>query len=153
MRRTPGDIVLAVGRSKIDGLKEFSGSYEFKYGEAVKLREGKRGSIFALGYMAQIALQTELDVNIYAVSSPLAPDMKALREAAALGPVMTLEDHNVKTGMGAIMLLEALKAGIALPKVKMLGVTHYGASAASDLARAEMGLSPEAVTKEFAEWN
>ena len=153
MLRTPGDIVLAVGRSKIDGLKEFSGSYEFKYGEAVKLREGKRGSIFALGYMAQIALQTELDVNIYAVSSPLAPDMKALREAAALGPVMTLEDHNVKTGMGAIMLLEALKAGIALPKVKMLGVTHYGASAASDLARAEMGLSPEAVTKEFAEWN
>ena len=153
MLRTPGDICLAVGRSKVDGLKEFAGSYEFKYGEAVKLREGKDGSIFALGYMAQLALQAaeenNLSVNVYAVSSPLAPDMNALKEAAALGPILTVEDHNVNTGMGAIMILEAVRHGITLPEVKTLGVKHYGASANSDAVRAEMGLSPKAIAEEF----
>ena len=153
MLRTPGDICMAVGRSKIDGLKEFAGDYEFKYGEAVKLRDGKDGSIFALGYMAQLALQAaeahNLNVSVYAVSSPLAPDMNALKEAAALGPILTVEDHNANTGMGAVMLLEAVRQGIALPKVKTLGVTHYGASATSDKVREEMGLSPEAIAKAF----
>ena len=153
MLKTPGDICLAVGRSKIDALKEFAGTYEFKYGEAVKIRSGKSGSIFALGYMAQLALKAaeahNLDVNIYAVSSPLAPDMNALKEAAALGPILTVEDHNANTGMGAIMILEAVRNGIAFPKVKTLGVTHYGASATSDLVRAEMGLSPDAIAEEF----
>ena len=153
MLKTPGDICLAVGRSKIDGLKEFTGDYEFKYEEAVKLREGKAGSIFALGYMVQIAMKAaeahNLDVNIYAVSSPLAPDMDALREAAALGPVMTVEDHNVNTGMGAIMLVEAARNGIALPKVKTLGVDHYGASGTYDAVREEMGLSPDNIAQEF----
>ena len=154
MLKTPGDICMAVGRSKIDGLKEFAGDYEFVYGEAVKLREGKDGSIFALGYMAQLALKAaeahNLNVNVYAVSSPLAPDMKALKEAAAYArPILTVEDHNANTGMGAIMLLEAVRQGIALPKVKTLGVTHYGASATSDKVREEMGLSPDAIAKAF----
>ena len=153
MLKTPGDICLAVGRSKIDGLKEFAGDYEFKYGEAVKVREGKSGSIFALGYMVQIAMKAaeahNLDVNIYAVSSPLAPDMNALKEAAALGPIMTVEDHNVNTGMGAIMLVEAARQGIALPKVKTLGVDHYGASGTYDAVREEMGLSPDNIAQEF----
>ncbi|MBQ3692307.1 MAG: transketolase, partial [Clostridia bacterium] len=38
MLKTSGDICLAVGRSKVDGLKEFTGDYEFEYGKAVKLR-------------------------------------------------------------------------------------------------------------------
>ncbi|MBR0250448.1 MAG: transketolase, partial [Synergistaceae bacterium] len=90
-----------------------------------------------------------LDVNIYAVSSPLAPDMNALKEAAALGPIMTVEDHNVNTGMGAIMILEAVRNGIALPKVKTLGVNHYGLSGTSDAVRAEMGISADGIAKEF----
>lgn len=153
MLKTPGDICLAVGRSKVDALKEFTGSYDFKYGEAVKLREGKDGSIFALGYTAQLALQSaeahNLDVNIYAISSPLAPDMKAIREAAALGPVLTVEDHNVNTGMGAIMILEAARSGIAFKKIKTLGVNHYGASGTSDAVRKEMGIDPDSIAQEF----
>lgn len=153
MLKTPGDICMAVGRSKIDGLKEFSGDYEFRYGEAVKLRSGNDGSIFALGYMAQLALQAaeshNLSVNIYAVSSPLEPDMKALKEAAELGPILTVEDHNVNTGMGSIMLIEAVRNGISLPKVKTLGVNHYGLSGTSDAVRAEMGISAEGIAEAF----
>lgn len=160
MLKTPGDICLAVGRSKIDGLKEFSGDYEFEYGKAVKLRSGKDGSIFGLGYMSQIALKAAeilkaekgLDVGVWAVSCPLAPDLEALKEAAKSGPILTAEDHHVDTGMGSIMITEAVKQGIALPKIKMLGVNHYGASGTSDQVRAEMGLSAEAIAAEFIKW-
>jgi transketolase len=153
MLKTPGDICMAVGRSKIDGLKEFAGDYEFRYGEAVKLRSGNDGSIFALGYMAQLALQAaeshNLSLNVYAVSSPLEPDMKALKEAAELGPILTVEDHNVNTGMGSIMLIEAVRNGISLPKVKTLGVNHYGLSGTSDAVRAEMGISSDGIADAF----
>ncbi|MBQ6114826.1 MAG: transketolase [Synergistaceae bacterium] len=154
--KTPGDICMAVGRSKVDGLSYYAGSYEFTYGKADKLRDGKDGSIFALGYMAQIALKSAeilagkgVDVAVYAVSCPLSPDMSALKEAAKSGPIVTVEDHNANTGMGAIMLLEAARNGIALPKVATLGVTHYGESGNSDAVRDEMGLSAEKIADSF----
>ncbi|MBQ7560648.1 MAG: transketolase [Synergistaceae bacterium] len=157
MLATPGDICLAVGRSKIDGLKEFTGDYKFEYGKAVKLREGKDGSIFALGYTAQIALKAadilsrdkNLNVSVWAVSCPLSPDMDAIKEAAKTGPILTVEDHHVNTGMGAIMILEAVKAGLSLPKIKTLGVNHYGASGTSDQVRVEMGIDADSIVKEF----
>ena len=157
MLKTPGDICLAVGRSKIDGLKEFSGGYEFEYGKAEKLRAGKDGSIFALGYMAQLALaaaeklssEHNISVNVFAVSSPLSPDMEALKEAASVGPILTVEDHHVNTGMGAVMFTEAVKQGVALPKIKMLGVSRYGASGTSDAVRSEMGISTINIVEEF----
>ena len=51
--------------------------------------------------------------------------------------------------MGAIMLLEAARNGIALPKVATLGVTHYGESGNSDAVRDEMGLSAEKIADSF----
>lgn len=157
MLKERGDICLAVGRSKIDGLKEFSGSYEFEYGKAVKLRNGKDGSIFGLGYMAQIALKaaellkTEkgVDVTVWGVSCPLVVDMDALKEAAKSGPILTVEDHHVKTGMGSVMLFEASREGLNLPQIKMLGVDHYGASGSSDQVREEMKLSARAISEEY----
>ena len=159
MLKTPGDICLAVGRSKIDGLKNFAGDYEFVYGKADKLRDGSDGSIFALGYMVQLALEAaeklsseqNISVNVFAVSSPLAPDMDALKEAAKVGPILTVEDHHINTGMGAVMFLEAVKQGVTLPKIKMLGVNHYGASGTSDAVRAEMGISANDIAENFKE--
>jgi transketolase len=75
--------------------------------------------------------------------------MKALKEAAELGPILTVEDHNVNTGMGSIMLIEAVRNGISLPKVKTLGVNHYGASGTSDAVRAEMGISADGIAEAF----
>ncbi len=157
MLKAKGDVMMAVGRSKLDALKQFSGDYEFEYGKAVKIREGKDGSIFALGYMAIIALEAAekikadkgLDVAVYAVACPLAPDMDAIKEAAKLGPIVTVEDHNVNTGMGSIMIVEAAKAGIALPKITTLGVNHYGASGTSDAVREEMGISADGIARAF----
>ena len=148
---------MAVGRSKIDGLEYYSGDYKFEYGKADKLKEGSDGAIFALGYTAEIALEAaeilerenNLKVSVYAVSCPLVPDMNAIKEAAKSKFILTLEDHNVNTGMASIMALETAKAGISLPKFKTLGVDHYGASGTSDQVRVEMGLSAPQVAQEF----
>lgn len=154
--KTPGDICMAVGRSKIDGLKYYTGSYEFTYGKADKLREGKDGSIFALGYTAQIALKAAdilaekgVEVSVYGVSCPLVPDMSAITEAAAKGKILTVEDHNVNTGMASIMVLEAVRNGIKLPEIETLGVNHYGESGTSDSVRKEMGISAENIAEKF----
>lgn len=156
MLKTPGDICMAVGRSKIDGLKYYAGSYGFTYGKADKLRDGKDGAIFALGYMAQIALKAAdilaskgVEVSVYGVSCPLEPDMSAVNEAVKTGHIMTVEDHNANTGMGAVMVLESARKGIALPKLQTLGVNHYGESGNSDSVRAEMGLSAEKIADSF----
>lgn len=158
MLKTPGDICLAVGRSKIDSLKFYAEGYTFEYGKADKLRAGNDGAIFALGYTAQIALKAAdilaskgVEVAVYGVSCPLVTDMAALREAAKTSHIITVEDHNANTGIASIMALDAVKAGIALPKFTAIGVTHYGESGKSDAVRAEMGITAENIAAKFIE--
>ncbi|MBQ9564973.1 MAG: transketolase [Synergistaceae bacterium] len=163
MLETPGDILLAVGRSKLDTVDDakgnpiFGGSYKFEYGKAVKVRSGKDGSIFALGAMTQRALgaaellaKEGVEVAVYSVSCPLAVDRDALKEAAA-GPILTVEDHHADTGMGAILALTAVREGIALAKIKNLGVTRYGASGSSNDVYADMGLDAAGIASAFRE--
>ncbi len=80
----PGCICLAMGRSKLgvvmneEGEPLFAGSYTFRYGRADLLREGKNGTIFALGAMAERALKARqilldekgVEIAVYSVSSP-----------------------------------------------------------------------------------
>ena len=163
MLRTPGCICLAVGRSKLNPLKVDNklvfgseNNYEFEYGKAVKIKDGTDGAIFALGYMAGAALEASeilarennLNVAVWAVASPLEPDLNALKEACKSKFILTVEDHVVDTGMGAIMALELARNNLSA-KIKNLGVTRYGDSCASNMARAAMGLTPENIAREF----
>jgi transketolase len=163
MLATPGCICLAVGRSKLntvtgpDGKPLFAGDYKFEYGKAVKLRQGRDGSIFALGAMAQTALEAAellakegVNVTVWAVSCPLEVDLEALKEAAQ-GPILTVEDHHVDTGMGAIMALTAAREGLKLGKFRTLGVSRYGASGSSADVYADMGLSASGIAAAFRE--
>ena len=160
-----GDICLAVGRSKVDAIEGangepvFGGNYKFEYGKAVKVRDGRDGSIFALGAMTQRALEAAgilskekgINVAVWSVSCPLEVDFDALKEAAKSGPVLTVEDHHVETGMGAIMTLEAARRGVALSKIKNLGVSRYGASGSSEDVYADMGLNARGIASAFSE--
>ncbi|MBR0256896.1 MAG: transketolase, partial [Synergistaceae bacterium] len=139
-----------------DSLKYYGEGYTFEYGRADKLRAGDDGAIFALGYTAQIALKAAdilaskgVEVAVYGVSCPLATDMAALREAAKTPHIITVEDHNANTGIASIMALDAVNAGITLPKFTAIGVTHYGESGKSDAVRAEMGITAENIAAEF----
>ena len=155
---TPGCMCMAMGRSKTPVIPEFANEgFEFEYGKAVKLREGGQAAVFALGYMTATALKAAdelagqgVSVSVYSVSSPLAPDMDAIREAAKTGAIITIEDHNVNTGMGAIMGVSMMREGISA-KFKNIGVSHYGPSGSADDVRKFMGLSVENVIKTVKE--
>ncbi len=159
MLKTPGCMCLAMGRSKVDVIPEFyDEDYKFEYGKAVKLRSGKSGSIFALGYMTQTALkaadklkaESNIDVSVYCVSCPLEADIEAITEAAETNFIITLEDHHVRTGIAPVIAM-AMAENNLHTKFKKLGVSHYGLSGSSQEVRKFMGLTVDGVIENVNE--
>ncbi|MDR1873424.1 MAG: transketolase [Synergistaceae bacterium] len=162
MLRTPGCICLAVGRSKVPVVMEagravFGGDYAFEYGKAVRVREGGDGTIFALGSMTIPALaaasklsQQGVEVGVRCVTSPLAVDEEALVEACGRGPVLTVEDHNVESGMGSVLASAMAQRGLQA-KIRLLGVTGYAGSGKSPELYAAMELDAAGIAKSFVE--
>lgn len=157
---TEGNVCLAMGRSKLPVLAQDDKPLladDFCYGEARKVREGSKGAIIALGAMTHRALaaadvlaQQGIDVAVYAVSSPLAIDEAMLKEAFATGSVVTVEDHNVRCGMGTLWFDRALELGLSA-RTRKLGVWHYGCSGPSDDVYAQMGLDAASIAQALSE--
>ena len=151
---TPGNVCLAMGRSKLDIVCSDDKPIftdDFEYGRVYRVRDGKDAAIIALGAMTQRALKAAellkldgIDCSVYAVSCPLAICEKSLREAFSSGNVITVEDHNVNSGMGTLWLARASELGLNA-RVCRLGVSRYGASGPSSQVYDAMGLSPEKI--------
>lgn len=163
MLTEPGCICLAMGRSKAPAITNehgkllFGGENTFEYGKAVKVRHGSKGAIFALGAMlaptleaARILSEQGTEVSVWSVSCPLVVDENALKEASASGFILTIEDHNIKTGMGSILASSAAQLGLR-SRIKLLGVHRYGESGKSSDVYASMGLDFASIAKAFSE--
>jgi transketolase len=61
-------------------------------------------------------------------------------------PLVTCEDHNADTGLGAVVALHLARAGEGL-RMKNLGVTRYGESGVSTEVIARMGFSAEGIAE------
>ncbi|MDY3868172.1 MAG: transketolase C-terminal domain-containing protein, partial [Pyramidobacter sp.] len=150
----PGNVCLAMGRSKMlpvceNGKPVFDS--DFTYGEVKKVRSGSDVSIIALGAMTARALRAAellsaagISAAVYAVSCPLAIDEATLREAFQASAVVTVEDHNVNSGMGALWLSRAAELGLS-SRCLRLGVSRYGDSGPSEEVYAAMGLSADGI--------
>ena len=155
-----GNICLAMGRSKLPAVcvdEKPVFAREFKYGEVIRVREGSDAAILALGAMTERALKAAalleekgVRTAIYAVSCPLAICDETLKAAFKMGAVVTVEDHNVNSGMGTLWLARAAELGLTA-KTARLGVSRYGDSGPSDEVYAAMGLSPEKIAARLAE--
>jgi transketolase len=150
-----GCVLLAVGRGVqpiilgADGKPFFGGGYVFKYGEIDRLREGGDAVILSMGYVAASAIAAAdmlskkgISARVLHVSSPLAVDREELIELIRGRPLVTCEDHNVNTGLGAIAALHIAQSGVAV-KMKSLGVRRYGESGKSGDVVAAMGFAAE----------
>jgi transketolase len=155
MLRELGSVFLAVGRSvlpvllKEDGTPFFDADYTFRYGEIDKLRGGGDATILAMGHLAGSAVAARdaleakgISVQVLHASSPLGIDASELVRIVGRGPLVTCEDHEADTGLGAIASLHLARAGQSV-RMKNLGVTRYGDSGNSKEAIARMGFSPE----------
>ncbi len=100
-----GPVFLRLSRMPVPAVN--SADYEFQIGRAVRLRQGSDVTLIANGTMVCRALEAaELlladGVNASVINLPTVRplDREAIAEAAAAGPIVTIEEHTVLGGMG-----------------------------------------------------
>jgi transketolase len=155
----PGCVALAMGRSKLpvilaeDGAPLFGEGYEFGYGEIVWAREGAQVCLLTMGTVAGPATQAAdalraegADVAVGIVACPIDLDDAAMARAAASQLIVTVEDHSVRTGLGASVAdwLAAHPSSLS-PRLVRLGVSGYQSSGAAKDILARAGLDTEGI--------
>lgn len=104
----PGAMYIRLSRGR-DPVVYATGPAGFRFGEAIRLREGRDLTVIANGTMVHPALGAAADLEAEGVSvrvvdmhtiSPL--DAEAVRAAAReTGAVLTVEEHNITGGLGS----------------------------------------------------
>ena len=137
-----GNCFVGMGRSKMPMVLDLSGEpffgkdYEFMPGKADWLRRGKPGSCTIISYGATIPYvmnawqelkKAGMEVGVLNMASIKPVDEEAIVEAAGQGPILTVEDHVVTTGIGSIVARTLAGRGIS-QRIKCLGVRQYGCS-------------------------
>jgi transketolase len=152
-----GNYLISMGRSKLDIIRDESGEIfftkDYEYGKADVIREGKDACIFVMGALVNRAIQIAdalkkdgINVRLVNISSPLEIDRAVIVEAAQTGLIVTIEDHNVKTGLGAIISQRIVEEGAFCPLVKY-GVGRYACSGSADDVYRLMGLDFDTLLK------
>jgi transketolase len=160
----PGNCFVGMGRSKLpiittkDGRPFFDADYLFQPGQADWLRQGDMATFLTYGSATSKVLEAwsildskGLSVGILNMASLKPIDKESILEAAKKGPLITVEDHVVRTGLGAIVAQELMAAG-AYQQLLTMGVTHYGSSGKPDDLYRLQGLDAESLAKKMEEF-
>ena len=147
-----------MGRSKLpvildeSGEPFFGGDYEYRYSSIDVLREGTDAVVLAMGTVSGAAVAASdalradgVSVAVALISAPLELDDETMRRIVEpVRTVMTVEDHSVRTGLGASVAEWMALAGLGR-RLLRLGVDGYRSSgAAAELLRRE-GLDAEGI--------
>ncbi|MGC8555114.1 MAG: transketolase [Candidatus Acidulodesulfobacterium sp.] len=150
-----GNFGVIMGRSIIpvildENSKPFFGeNYDFKYGKMDLIRDGKNAAIISTGNMLPHALKgwemlkkDGINAMLLNVSCPSDIDVQDLKLAAKTGLIVTIEDHNVKTGVGTAIGSMLAENGISV-KFRKMGARFYSSSGKPEDLYKLAGLSPE----------
>lgn len=115
-----GPVFIRLGRPKVDFV--FDGNYRFNFGKAVKCREGKDVTIFAIGIMLKVALeaadtlaQEGIETEVINLSTIKPLEQEAVLESAQkTGAVVTAEEHSIIGGLGSAVA-EVLSENLPTP--------------------------------------
>jgi len=153
-----GNVALAMGRSKLpviadaNGEALFGSDYEFEYGEIVWAREGSDACVLTMGTLAGATIAAvdrlaedgaELEVGI--VACPLDLDPDAMEYASQVPLIVTVEDHNIRSGLGA-SVAEWLSENGSSTRLVRIGVESYQSSGASGDVMTMAGLDVDGIT-------
>ena len=161
--KTHGNFLVPMGRSPIptllteEGTPLFGSPYEFRYGRADLIRNGKDAAIVTTGGMVYRAVQAwqklrekGIEVRVVNLSCLSDLDVEAILKAAEIGIIITYEDHHVQTGLGS--LIANLLAGHGLGiRFRKLGITQYGSSGKPDDLYRMQGLDAESLVQTVME--
>ena len=158
-----GNVFVGMGRSKmdmvlaVDGSPFFGGDYRFTPGKGDWVRNGDAGTIITYGSVTpnvMAAWQKLKDEGISAavlvMASVVPVDEAAIVEAARKGPILTVEDHHVDTGLGALVAMVMADNALATP-FKRLGVSRYGSSGKPADLYADQALEAAGIARSFRE--
>jgi len=153
----PGNHFVGMGRSKTptitdeNGLVYFGTEYTFTPGKADWLRRGKDLTIVTYGALTPTVIDAwkllkdaGVSAGVLNMASLIPLDEDSLVEAAGIGPILTVEDHHVNSGLGASAAMALMDKGIAAT-MKRLGVSHYGSSGKPADLYAEQGLDAQSI--------
>jgi transketolase len=154
---TPGNFAVIMGRSKIptvtdeNGRPFFGEGYEYRYGRLETIREGENVALVAAGNMLHVALQAwkkleqeEIRVTLVSVSDWSDLHEDDLKMLASHAHVVTLEDHNVKTGLGTSIAASMMTAGYTTG-ITRLGINNYASSGKPDDLYRMLGIDADSV--------
>jgi transketolase len=142
--RTAGNFLIPMGRSTVpillghDGIPLFGDPYEFRYGRADLVRDGKDAAIITTGGMVYRAVQAwerlkekGLNVKVLNVTCLSDLDIEAILGVARTGTVITYEDHHTQTGLGSLVAGVLADHGLGI-RFRRMGIARYGASGKPD---------------------
>ena len=139
--KTHGNFIVVMGRSSIpillteEGAPLFGTSYEFRYGHADLVRNGKDAAILTTGGMVYKAIQAwqklrekGIAVQVMNISCLSDLDNEAILRAAETGTVITYEDHHIQTGLGSLIANFIAEHGLGI-RFRKLGIKQYAVPA------------------------
>lgn len=153
----PGNYFVGMGRSITPTITDENGEvffdteYVFIPGRADWLRRGNDVTIISYGALAPTVIEawkllkdSGVSAGVLNMASLIPLDEVSLVEAAAIGPILTVEDHHVNSGLGASAAMVLMDKGIAV-KMKRLGVSRYASSGKPAELYAEQGLDAQSI--------
>ncbi len=157
--QTPGNFLVAMGRSTNpiitteEGKPYFADPYQFQYGRADLVRDGKDGAIITTGGMLFRAIQAwkklkgkGVEVQVLNLSCLSDLDIEAILKACRTGTVITYEDHHIQTGLGSLVGNVIAEHGLPIRFHKM-GITRYGDSGKPEELLRMQGLNVESLVQ------
>ena len=160
--KTPGNIIIAVGRSNLpiilneEGEIFYDENYEFEYGEFDIFRKGDKLTIFTYGSFAHLAVEAAdklkeegIKISVIGVATPLSFDITMVKDHVENKIVLTLEDHNVESGLTNELSKEMIKNHIHPKYFEPMGLKDYAPSGAiKDLLKL-YGFDSESLVKKI----
>ena len=135
-----GNYAIAVGRSKIPVITSSSGevffgpNYEFVYGECDLFRKGDEITVFSFGQTSHIAVEAADDllkenIKVTVIGVPCPFDLPEwIGKYISSKHVVTLEDHNIHTGLGTILADFAMNKNLHPKSFTKIGLMDYSKS-------------------------
>jgi transketolase len=136
---TFGNFYVRMGRAKLSVLTKENGDilfdkdYKYKYGKTDVLKTGEKITIVATGaavHEAKKAVEISgIDAEIIIASSIKQFDKTLKDSITKTGKVLTVEDHNAKSGLGSAVALFCAEEGLKLDYFQNVAVAKYELSA------------------------
>ncbi|EKD93969.1 MAG: hypothetical protein ACD_28C00012G0002, partial [uncultured bacterium] len=146
--------------TKEDGTPFYDESYEYTYGRCDVIRPGNQLTLAASGALVSEAVQArelllnshpELSIEIVAVSSLKQFDDILKASIRKTGRVLTLEDHNILSGLGSQLGVFLLEKKIAVKQFERMGVLEYQLSGTWKDLYHKVGLDAKGIAKRIVE--